>query len=383
MYADVLRLAFDLVTGGTRSLGSRRTHISVPETRSSPVAGSRGLHAAVNSLESVGSARINTYRHLPDVLRELGADLQDVLEVAGMRADVFDDAENRIAYPDLARLLLACEQLSRCDYIAFLAGQRTRLADFGLPGQVALCSETAGEALQKLADNFTLHNSAAILSLITSGTYARFAYAIVEQGMVDTRHFQLGAIAIAFNILRDLCGTGFLPTVVTFASRTPSNLRPFHKFFRAPLRFDSDESAVVFEQHWLDRPLPPVDPLFRQQIEAGAWAQRDAILADFPVIVRRLLRKQLLIGNCSMDHVADRLGMHRRTLDRHLQRHGLLYGELLESVQSDVACQLLLDTGMQVQQVAETLRYSSAANFATAFRRWTGVTPSQYRRRAG
>jgi AraC-like DNA-binding protein len=337
----------------------------------------------VNSLESVGSARINTYRHLPDVLQELGADLRDVLEVAGVRADVFDNAENRVAYPDLGRVLLACEQLSRCDYIAFLAGQRARLADLGLPGQVALCSETAGEALQKLADNFTLHNSAAILGLLTTGAYARVSYAIVEQDMVDTRHFQLGAMAIVFNVLQELCGTGFLPTVVTFASRAPSNLRPFHKFFSAPLRFDSDESAVVFEQHWLDRPLPPVDPLFRRQIEAEARAQRDAILADFPVIVRRLLRKQLLTGDCSMDHVAGRLGMHRRTLDRHLQRHGVLYGELLESVQSDVACQLLLDTGMQVQQVAETLRYSSAANFATAFRRWTGVTPSQYRRRAG
>jgi len=37
---------------------------------------------------------------------------------------------------------------------------------------------------------------------------------------------------------------------------------------------------------------------------------------------------------------------------------------------------------MQVQQVAESLHFSSAANFATAFRRWTGMTPSEYRRQA-
>jgi AraC-like DNA-binding protein len=35
-----------------------------------------------------------------------------------------------------------------------------------------------------------------------------------------------------------------------------------------------------------------------------------------------------------------------------------------------------------VQQVAESLHFSSAANFATAFRRWTGVTPGEYRRQA-
>jgi AraC-like DNA-binding protein len=35
-----------------------------------------------------------------------------------------------------------------------------------------------------------------------------------------------------------------------------------------------------------------------------------------------------------------------------------------------------------VQQVAESLRFASAANFSTAFRRWRGVTPGEYRRGA-
>jgi AraC-like DNA-binding protein len=93
-----------------------------------------------------------------------------------------------------------------------------------------------------------------------------------------------------------------------------------------------------------------------------------------------VLRKELLIGDCSMDSVARLLGMHRRTRARRLQRHGVHYGELLESVQADLARQLLTDTRMPVQQVAEALRFSNAANFATAFRRWTGATPSEYRR---
>ena len=54
-----------------------------------------------------------------------------------------------------------------------------------------------------------------------------------------------------------------------------------------------------------------------------------------------VLRKKLLIGDCSMDNVAQLLGMHRRTLDRRLQQHAVRYGELLESVQADLARQLL------------------------------------------
>jgi AraC-like DNA-binding protein len=326
--------------------------------------------------------RISIAWHLPQVMREFGLDLDEVLEAAGVRPDIFSDRENQIAYTDFARLLLTCEQLSNCDHVVLLFTQHCRLTDFGLAGRAALCGGTAGEGLKRFVDHFNLHSSATTASVITSGSFTRFVYAISERDMTNTRPFHLGAMVAAFNILQDLCGKRWLPTVVTFASRSPTNLRPAQKFFRAPLRFDSAESAIVLDSHWLDRPLPPVDPQVRSQIEAEVRAARAAVLADFPATVRRVLRKQLIVGGYSMDGVAALLGMNRRTLARHLKRNGIDYRELMQSVELDVACQLLRDTDMQVQQIAESLHYSSSANFATAFKRWTGVSPGEYRRRA-
>jgi len=315
-------------------------------------------------------------------MSEFGVDLGELLESAGLRKDIFDDRENLIPYPAFGRLLSECEKRSNCEHIVLLISQRTRLADMGLSGQIALCAENAGEGLQRFADHFNLHSSATTVSLITFGKFTRFVYAIAEHGMTSTRQLQLGAMVVGYNILRDLFGSAWLPTVITVASRPPANLRPVQKFFNAPLRFDSDESAVVFETRWLDQRLPPVDPLLQQQVEGEARARRAEILGDLPATLRRILRKQLIIGDCSMDQIAAMLQIHRRTLDRHLQQHGIQYGELLESVKHDVARQLLRDTEMQVQQVAETLHFSNAANFATAFRRWAAMTPSEYRRRA-
>ena len=315
-------------------------------------------------------------------MREFGVDLGELLEAAEVRKDIFDDRENLIPYPAFGRLLLECEKRSNRDDIVLLISQHTRLADFGLAGQAALCAESAGEGLQRLIHYFNLHSSATTVSLITAGNFTRFVYAIAERGMTSTRHFQLGAMVIGYNILQDLFGSKWLPTVITVASRAPANPRPAQKFFRAPLRFDSDESAVVFESRWLDQRLPPVDPLVRQQVEGEARAQRAAIMIDLPATLRRILRKQLIIGDCSMDQVAAMLGIHRRTLDRHLEEHGVRFGQLFESVKYDVACQLLRDTDLQVQQIAEALHFSSAANFATAFRGWATMTPSEYRRRA-
>ena len=106
----------------------------------------------------------------------------------------------------------------------------------------------------------------------------------------------------------------------------PSNLRPCQKFFRAPLRFDSDESSLVFESHWLGPPLPAVDALSGAGSRPRCRRDRAAILADFPTRSAHILRKQLVSATSRWIR-RGALGMHRRTLDRRLKRHGMHYSE--------------------------------------------------------
>jgi AraC-like DNA-binding protein len=309
-------------------------------------------------------------------------DVSEVLADAGLRTDLFDSPDNMVTMQEFARLLQECEERTRCDHIWLLVAPRTRLADLGLAGQIARVGATVGEGLRSFVDHFNLQSTASIVSLITSGPFTRFVF--TASGAALAHHFVAGCVIVAFNILQDLCGPAWRPTVATFATRAPSSgLRLIEQHLRTPLRFNSDESALVFASHWLDRPLPPVDPLVRQRIKAMVRATHAAIVADFPATVRHVLRKQLVAGlQCSMQEVAAQFGMNRRLLDRRLQRHGVSYGELVGALRTDIARQLLRDTDLRVQQVAESLHFSSAANFATAFRRWTGVTPGDYRRQA-
>ncbi|MDH5226640.1 MAG: AraC family transcriptional regulator [Gammaproteobacteria bacterium] len=337
---------------------------------------------AIAPMGGVGSARIDAYRPIPALLLEMGVALSDVLADAGVRADIFEDPDNLISYAEASRLLAASAKRANCDHLGLLIGQRSRLANMGLAGQLARCRDTAGEALQLFVECFTLQNTAAAVSLVSQGGFSRFVFAIVAPGMRETKQLQIGAMAISFNILQDLCGRQFLPAVVTFATGPPANLRPFHQFFRAPLRFDSHETALVFETRWLERPLPPVDPVLRRQIETKAHLRQTAAQLDLPSSVRRALRRQLAQGDVAMESTASGLGMHRRTLDRRLKKHGTSYFEILEAVKYEIASQLLRDTDLGIGEIAQSLHYSSNSNFSAAFRRWTGLTPSAYRSRS-
>jgi AraC-like DNA-binding protein len=316
---------------------------------------------------------------MPDVLREHGIDVNEVLAATAMPPTAFSDRDNLISYQDCERLLLECERRLKSDEVSLLICRHTRLSDLGLAGQAAVCAATAGEGLQNFINHFTLHSTVSTASLLRTGTSARLVYAISELGLTDTRHLQIGGAVVAYNILRDLFGTQWQPVAVTFASKSPANPRPLQRYLDAPLQFDSAETAVHFDDHWLQTPLPKVDRQFRRQVAAAVRARRAAMLMDFPGTVRRIVRKQLIFGDFSMDDIATLLSMHRRTLDRHLQKHGVQYGELVDSVKDDVARRLLRDTNIPIQGIAESLHFSSAANFATAFRRRAGVTPSEYR----
>ena len=84
-------------------------------------------------------------------------------------------------------------------------------------------------------------------------------------------------------------------------------------------------------------------------------------------------------GYPSLDDVASRLAMSRRTLIRKLKTEGTSYQELLDGVRQELAAWYLLETTIAVEQIAERLGYQDTSNFSRTFRRWFGMTPHAMR----
>jgi AraC-like DNA-binding protein len=96
--------------------------------------------------------------------------------------------------------------------------------------------------------------------------------------------------------------------------------------------------------------------------------------------LRRVLRTELLKDTCSAAEVARLFSMHRRTLNRHLSTEGLAFRRIADQVRFEIACELMMKTDMALGQIAAVLRYSELSAFTRAFRRWSGQTPSAWRR---
>jgi AraC-like DNA-binding protein len=240
-------------------------------------------------------------------------------------------------------------------------------------------ARTWGRAFQDLVDNQHRYVRGAVPYLLMSDGVATAGYAIYQPGTAGADHIRDGSVAIGFNMMRELCGA--LPDEVLLSREPPADLRPYRDFFRVPIRFNAEQSALVFPARLLEHAVPGADPRLRLVLEAAVakyWLVNSPNVTDQVV---RLLRPRVLFRNSTLDAVAHCLSTHPRTLNRNLRAEGTTFRKLLNEARFEVAQQLLSGTHINVSGIATALGYAETSAFSHAFHRMAGTSPSEWRTR--
>jgi AraC-like DNA-binding protein len=326
-----------------------------------------------------GIVRAGTVLAAPAVLRSLGANPADVLAGAGVDLALFDDPDNPMPFAVRSRLIRHCVEQTGCRHFGLLVGQQGGLHSLGLVGLLMEHAPNVGSALRSLERFFHLHARGGTVSLALSEQTAMLSYDIYQAGVEAADQLGDGAVAVIFNILGELCGADWKPLELRFAHRRPDDVRPFQRFFQAPLKFDAEQNGVVFSAGWLQRPLARSDTVLRLQLQNQMVALERTCGHDLREQVRAVLRTALLTGNARADEIAALFSMHGRTFSRRLADCGASFQSLADEGRFAIACQMLENTDVDIKQIAVILDYADASAFARAFRRWSGVTPSHWR----
>lgn len=325
------------------------------------------------------TVRIGGSQAIPDVLQDLGLDPAEILEEAGFNLAVFNDPDNLVGFRARGHLIQHCAQRSGCQHFGLLVGQRGGLHSLGLTGLLAKNSPDVETALRNLEVYLHLHVRGAATRLTVDDHAAMLTYSVYEPGVEGGEQIGDGACAMILNILRSLCGNGFLPEEVRFAHRRPTDLGPYRRFFQAPLVFDAEEYGVVFASKWLARRLPTPDAELERLLRKQVEVLEALYSSQFPDQVRSVLSPAILTGQASAQQVAGLFSMHVRTFSRRLQESGTSFHALVDEQRFELARRMLRDTGLQVSRIAAALGYADASAFGRAFRRWSGDTPAQWR----
>jgi AraC-like DNA-binding protein len=315
-------------------------------------------------------------------LRELGADPEQVIAEAGVDPRLFDDPDNLISAAALGGLVLHCVEQTRCSHFGLLLGSKATLDSLRVVGMLMSSSTTLGEALALLATHLRFQNRGAVIHLEIHAEIVVLGYSVYEPRGEGALHISEGGLATAIRVIRELCRSELAPIEVLIPRRPPANPEPYHRLFRAPVRFNQESAALVFPTGWLEYRIPNADAAACTAIESRVLELEKAAPTDLRDELRRRLRIELMRTKCSASAVARGFAIHRRTLNRHLRAEGTGYKTIADEVRFGIARQLLADTDLHLAEIAAALDFSEPAAFTRAFHRWAGRAPREWRVRA-
>lgn len=258
------------------------------------------------------------------------------------------------------------------------------LEHFGYVGLAIKSAATPLAAIQLLVDSVALMDTGYQHHrprLCVGETQATLTVPVLAQGEEPPPDGMESVFVILVEALRSRDGQRAEPREVQFAhARAPGVQRQLEAYFQAHVSFERAQHGIVWDNAVMRRQSLHANvhaaPHFARQVGSLLDRQHHPLQVE----VSRQIKELLARRDLTQATVAGLLGMSARTLQRQLRSLGVSYQQLLADERQAAAKRLLSDRSLSIYQVAHELGYEEVSAFYRAFRLWTGLSPSAYRR---
>jgi AraC-like DNA-binding protein len=270
--------------------------------------------------------------------------------------------------------------------MAFRVGLQTHITCYGMYGLGILSATDFRQASQFATDFHHLAAPMGSLSTEERETSTAWIFEPLPHQGVDQDLYQF-LVELQMGILlalhREMFGDDFLPRELHFSFHSEALKQFFEDEIGIPVRMGRPTNKFVLDRAYLfQRQRRGNDITFAETKQLCRKATRD-IETKYGLISRI---KQCILSydglSVSFEDVARRLNMAERTLRRRLNEQNTSFSDLLDEARCAEAVKILRGSAMNLEDAAAGLGFSDAANFRQAFRRWTGLSPQAFRRRA-
>lgn len=318
---------------------------------------------------------------LISILEKRGIPQEQLLRDTGLQPALWREPGARVSAEQLEKVIRRALALTGDDWLGWEFGAAMTMSTHGFLGYAALSSETLGEAIELAVKYFRTRSTILDLQLVFDGDMAALQLEelislndlapFLVEGLFSSFHF------MTMKVLPDMpIDDGEL----RFAYPRPHYFDQLKPLIPVPCLFDCAYHQMRFPAWKLNEKLHFADPRLASMAAAQCEQELASIKAP-PGLLGQV--KRIVLSHSgrfpSVDEAASELHMSSRTLKRKLQQLGTSYQKILDDLRKGLAVEHLTQTSSTVDDIALMLGYSDASNFARAFRRWTGKSPTDYR----
>ncbi|GAA6152918.1 AraC family transcriptional regulator [Pseudoteredinibacter isoporae] len=314
------------------------------------------------------------------VMHDKGFSAEQCLDGSGLSVDDLLRDGQSLRLEQEFRIYRNLQNLVDSEDLGLDLGQAFELQNYGVLGYAILSAATVQEALELVADFGELTFSHFNIAIRNIDDLAGFVFAPSYELPDDLLRIysdrDLSAAITAFN---SFSMQKQQATKIHLVHDGQNNVERYEQFFRCDVVFNQPCNALLFDPRLLQGILPQRDAqaaiYLRKQCEQllKSFSQQGGFIDK----VRRLMLAEP--GQFpGIKSLAEQLHLSERSLRRRLQEENSSYQKLLNDTRCELAKQYL-KTGLSIEHIAELLKYSETANFSHAFKRWTGLSPVQFR----
>jgi len=300
---------------------------------------------------------------------------------AGLTEAQIDDPDERLPGENVARLWSLAVARSEDPLIGMRAAQAVPFGAYRVIDFLAASAATVGEGITRVARYFPLINS--VLELRVNEDHAgEIAVQLINPRDPGNLPRPYAEFALVVTVLHCRGANGFdWPlTRVELAYPPQPDHAEYERVFGCPVQFDALRTAFVLATATWNQPSHGASSELLRTLEDHADRLLSTLRAtEIEAVVARCVMEEMRGGDPSLPHVAKRLGMSARTLQRKLQLENVSFADVLDRTRKHFASRYLQERGLQLTEIAYLLGFSEQSAFTRAFQRWYGVSPTQYR----
>lgn len=327
--------------------------------------------------------RASLLRPFAERLAALGGDPQAL----AAKLDIDLGGEREAARVTAAQVRAFCEQAARLGGDPALGLNAALERPAGSFGMVEVAARSAPDLRAALGFRIEfgqlLHEGVEVY-LDEDAREGRLGFSLPGDRAGLGRHVHEFRLASSVLLIRRAIGTRWNPARAWFSNPEGPTTEALAALLRTrELEFDQPDTGVALTLRDLGRRTRGGDPLvfeyWRRQALRRLPRQRDTHFADE---LRKRLRAQLARGAPDMAEVARQLHMSPRTLHRRLASEALNFQTVLDELRREQAEREVAQTERSSAELAARLGYADVSTFLRAFKRWTGVSPTEFRRQS-
>ncbi len=319
-------------------------------------------------------------RALRKQLDALGLDSDALCLQAGLDPQLMDDPNARYPLSATTRLWELAVQVSGDPAIGLRVSRFVSPTTFHALGYALVASGSLREVFERIVRYHQVVSDALELHLSRDHDRYCFTLTVPESNPAPAPEAIDAFAAIYVRTCRNRLGREYAPLAVYLRRPQPEDPHPWHKVFRAPVYFSAAQDRLEFALDDFDSHLDDANP---ELAEHNPTELRRSLAQLKPLTwerkVRDTIEAHLPEGEPDAELIAQALHLSLRSLQRHLADEGCRFDTLLNESRENLALLHLRDPQCSLSEISYLLGFADTSSFSRAFKRWTGMTPGQFR----